>query len=377
MNRRTRLMGLDDWQIICQFLPAGWESAAYDLGALRRARGIPNATVLLRVLLVHLADGCSLKETALRAEQAGWCSVSAVALFKRLRAAEQWLRWLAERLWRRGDDSPMPRGYRVRAVDATTVQEPGNTGTDWRVHYAFDLANLQCDYFELTDARGGESFRRIPVAAGDLLLGDRAYGTPPGIADVVQRGGAVLVRVNQKALPLWDSEGRRFPLRQRLQTLRVQEVREWTAWVHASDQAVRGRLIAVKLSRSAAQLARRRRLRHAQRRQTILSAEAIHLAGYVFVWTNVPRSVHRPEQVLSLYRVRWQIELAFKRMKSTMALGQLPKTTDGSARAWLHGKLFMALLVERLLEAAESFSPGPDPLGSPAKSLAGSPVPLS
>jgi hypothetical protein len=64
-----------------------------------------------------------------------------------------------------GDAGPMPGGYRVRAVDATTVQEPGNTGTDWRVHYAFDLANLQCDCFELTDARGGESFRRIPVAA--------------------------------------------------------------------------------------------------------------------------------------------------------------------------------------------------------------------
>src|SRR5689334_16682033 len=101
MGRRRTLKGLDDWQVVCQFLPRNWEDAARSLGALRRARGIRDADVLLRVLMVHLVDGCSLKETALRVRQAGWCSISGVALFKRLRAAEQWLRWLAEQLWRR------------------------------------------------------------------------------------------------------------------------------------------------------------------------------------------------------------------------------------------------------------------------------------
>ena len=62
-------------------------------------------------------------------------------------------------------------------------------------------------------------------------------------------------------------------------------------------------------------------------------------------------------QVLELYRVRWQIELAFKRMKSIMGFGQLPKLSDASSRAWIHGKLFVALLLERLLDAAEHFSP--------------------
>src|SRR5512135_2976411 len=202
MDKDQSLQRLDDWQVVSQLLPQGWEQAARRLGALRRARGIPNANVLLRVLMVHLADGCSLKETALRARQAGWCTISSVAVFKRLQAAEPWLRWLAEQLWHGAPAAIIPSGYRVRAVDATTVEEQGTTGTNWRVHYVINLADLQCDFVELTDVHGGETFRRIPVSRGDLLLGDRAYGTPPGIDHVVGQSGSVLVRVNPKALPL-------------------------------------------------------------------------------------------------------------------------------------------------------------------------------
>lgn len=349
----------EDWQIICQFLPTGWREAARQFGALRRARGIPDASTLLRALLTHLADGCSLQEAAVRAKQAGWCDVSAVALFKRLRAAEHWLRWLAEHLWSRTTPSIGITGYRVRAVDATTVQESGSTGTDWRVHYALDLASLQCDFFEVTDAKGGETFRRIPVATGDLVLGDRVYGTPPGLDDVVGRGASVLVRVNQKALPLWDFRGERLSLAKKFRRMRAHEVREWPARVQGPQRLIPGRLIAVRLGRRAARLARARMRRRANRRQLTVTAEAIYLAGFVFLWTTVPRSVSSGRALLDLYRVRWQIELAFKRMKSTMGLGQLPKKSGASSRAWLYGKLFLALLVERILEAAEDFSPGP------------------
>jgi hypothetical protein len=63
MADNPALKKLDDWQVVCQFLPAEWEQSARTFGALRRARGIPDANVLLRVLMVHLVDGCSLKET--------------------------------------------------------------------------------------------------------------------------------------------------------------------------------------------------------------------------------------------------------------------------------------------------------------------------
>lgn len=376
MDQGNPLQPLDDWQVIRQHLPSGWEAAARRLGALHRTRGIPDADVLLRVLMVHLADGCSLKETALRAHQAGWCTISAVAVFKRLQAAEQWLRWLAVGLWRGAPAAVLASGYRVRAVDATTVKEMGAAGAIWRVHYVIDLADLQCDFFELTDVHGGETFRRIPVSRGDLLLGDRAYGTPPGIAHVVARGGAVLVRVNQKSLSLYDAQGRLIPLASRLRRLRLSEVGQWPAWVDVRGRKIAGRLIAVKLGRQAARRARHRTRRKAQRNQKRLSKEALFLAGYLFVWTTIPAERLDSAQILEIYRARWQIELAFKRMKSIMGLGHLPKLSEVSARAWIHGKLFIALLIERLLDTAEHFSPWGYRLGAEAQSVARDPLPL-
>src|ERR1700756_3141287 len=223
MNPDARVQELDDWSLVCQLLPPGWQEQAHLLGALRRARGFPDAAVLLRTLLVHLAAGCSLKETAASARQAGWCDVSAVALFKRLRAAEQWLRWMADQLWQRHPTPSLPRGYRVRAIDATTVSKPGSVGTDWRLHFSVNLENLQCDFFEVTDFSGGETFQRIPVATGDLVLGDRCYGTPPGVAYVAELGGHVLVRVNHRTLPLFDRDGERFRLVDELRSTRVGE----------------------------------------------------------------------------------------------------------------------------------------------------------
>jgi len=109
MKHDARVEELDDWELVCQHLPAGWQEQAHLLGAMRRARGFPNPSVLLRTLLVHLASGCSLQEAVTHAKDAGWCDVSAVALFKRLRAADHWLRWLADQLWQRQPPPPLPR----------------------------------------------------------------------------------------------------------------------------------------------------------------------------------------------------------------------------------------------------------------------------
>lgn len=357
MNPDAHIPELDDWQLVCQFLPLGWQEQARLQGALYRARGFPNGAVLLRTLLVHLAGGCSLKETALLAQQAGWCTVSAVALFQRLRAAEQWLRWMADQLWQRHATPSLPHGYRVRAIDATTVGRPGCRGTDWRVHYSVNLVDLQCDFFQVTDAHGGETFRRIPVAPRDLLLGDRCYGTPPGIAHVADASGHVLVRVNHKALPLFDIEGEQFRLTAALRSTTVGQIREWPTVVRHGPRDYAGRLVAVKRDRWSACLERRALRKRVSKKQKQLSRTALFLAGYFFVWTDVPAAALDAAAVLAWYRCRWQIELCFKRMKSILGLGDLPKRREDSCRAWLHGKLLVALLLERLLDNAEHFSP--------------------
>jgi hypothetical protein len=370
MNPDARPPELDDWSLVCQLLPPGWQEQALLLGALRRARGFPDAAVLLRTLLVHLAGSCSLKEAVTAAQEAGWCEVSAVALFHRLRAAEQWLRWMADRLWQRHPTPALPTGYRARAIDATTVSRPGSRGTDWRVHFGVNLEDLQCDFLEVTDVHGGETFRRIPVAVGDVLLGDRCYGTPPGIAHVAAAGGHVLVRVNHKSLPLFEIGGEPFPLVAELRATEVGQIREWPTLVRHDERDYPGRLVVVKRDRWSAALERRALRKRASKKQKKLSRTALFLAGYFLVWTDVPTETLDAAAVLGWYRCRWQIELYFKRMKSILGLGDLPKRRDDSGRAWLHGKLLVALLLDRLLETIEHFSPWGYELATAPQSLA-------
>jgi hypothetical protein len=207
------------------------------------------------------------------------------------------------------------------------------------------------------DVSEGETFRRIPVASGDLVLGDRCYGAPPGIAHVAEAGGHVLVRVNHRTLPLYDSAGERFRLVDELRSTRVGQVRQWPTVVCHGERGYPGRLVAVKRDRLSACLERRALQKRAAKKQKKLSRTALFLAGYFFVWTDVPTAVLDAAAVLNWYRCRWQIELMFKRMKSIIGLDELPKRKADSCRAWLHGKLLVALLLEHLLDAAELFSP--------------------
>jgi hypothetical protein len=368
---KKHLTELENWEILCSFLPPEWAEQARRLGAMRRARYISDPGTLLRVLLLHLATGCSLAETAARASASGVAHISAVGVFKRLRAAEPWLRWLAQQM-RGGADLPLEvAGRRLRAVDATWVSEPGSTGADWKVHWAVNLADLQCDFFALTDIReGGETFRRVPVVAGDILLGDRVYAAPPGVAHVVRAQGDVVVRLNRQALPLFDRQGRRMDLLSFLHKLKGKTPQEQATQVRNPYGGwIPGRLIALRQSAAAARGLRRRLRRRAQRNQETVSVEALQFAEYFLVWTTLSQAFDTA-QVLEFYRLRWQIELVFKRMKSILGLGHLPKKDPLSAQAWLEGKLFTGLLIERMVRAAESLSPWGYTLAAPSQSMA-------
>lgn len=354
---------LEDWELLMRFLPDGWRDKARELGAFRRAREFANAGQLLRTLLIHLAGGSSLKETSVRAASGGLAQVSSVAIWKRLRQAGEWFRWMSEGLmdtWvAHGPHDGLLLPYRIRLIDGSSISEPGSTGSDWRIHYAVDLRTLRCDFVEVTDIHeGGETFTRFPVAPGDLLMADRVYATRRGLCHVRAHGADVIVRLPLTNLPLQTESGRPFPLLKKLRKLRMGEVGDWTCWVQPEDEGpIRVRVCALKKSKVAAQKAREKLRQNASKKGTAIKPETLEAAGYVFVLTTVPVEVLAAEYVLEIYRGRWQIELVFKRLKSILGLGHLPKHDPDGAKAWLHGKLLIAFLVEALVCAGDALFP--------------------
>jgi hypothetical protein len=194
----------------------------------------------------------------------------------------------------------------------------------------------------------------VPVEPHNLILGDAGYCAACGIQWVVDQGGDVLVRINPQSLPLQRKGGRKFNLLAHLQTLDTAgAVGEWK--VTPTGTTVAGRVCALRKSEESIRQAHRRIERRASKRQTKTKPETWEYAKYVAVFTtdrNTPT-----ETILAWYRVRWQIELTFKRFKSLAQLGHLPKYDAQSSRAWLYGKLFVALLTQKLIRTGREFSP--------------------
>jgi Transposase DDE domain len=265
------------------------------------------------------------------------------------------------------------RRRRVRVVDGSVITEPGATGSTWRLHYSISLPSLQCDEVEVTGPEIGESFQRYTVHPADLLIGDRGLAQRRGIRHVVGAGGDVIVRLNLTNVPLVDGAGQHFALLPRLRHLRVAAVGDWPVSMTDRLGRIAGRVCAIKKSRQATLWAQKRVRRKGSKAGRAVRAETLEAAGYIFVFTTLSGAQVAPTAVLEMYRGRWQVELAFKRLKSILAMGHLKKTDPDGAKAWLQGKLLAAALIEALIAVGERFSPWGYPLGdrTPALPVAG------
>jgi hypothetical protein len=363
----------EEWPLLLSLLPEGWKELAQSTGALKGLRQDKDPGDFLRTLLLHLACGYSLRETVTRAREAKLAHFSDVALFKRLRKSKAWLQALCQQLLAEGaTPTRKAESPALRLVDATLVQEPGPTGSTWRIHYSLCWPQLTCAHFALTPTQGrgtGESLTHFPVQAGDHLVADRGYSHYASLQHVRAAGGIATVRLNPKAVRLLDAAGRPFALHTRLRELKkTNEIRCWAIALTgaAGERPVPGRLCVLRKSKAAIAQARAKVERSANRNGRKLQADTLLYAEYVLVFTTAPDSLSA-RQILENYRLRWQIELVFKRFKQIAQLGHLPKEDAESAQAWLYGKLFVALLTERLIQRAESFSPWGYDVAEPAQ----------
>lgn len=367
-NKSTLVLEDQNWSVLTRFLPAGWQEKAKELHACQRLRGISSVAMLLRVLMVHVSEGYSLLQTTNIARQAGWATISDVALLKRLRSAEEWLRWMSVELASRDHpgrlDFTKPEwlsAHRVRSFDATVISEPGSTGTDWRIHYSLGLFDLCCHEFVLTDPKTGEKISHFTLRPGDFIVADRAYCSGTSIRQLAEAHTDFLLRYKSGSVRLFTAGERAEPFDVLAHCRRVELGTPQSHRLTTEDGNLL-RLLIHKKSPEAAQVARLAYTRAKKKKHKTIHPDTVELHGYIILVASITDEAVTNEDLLNLYRLRWQIELAFKRLKSIMGVGHLPKYDPQSCRAWLYGKLLTALLVEVLVEHARLFSPWGYPL---------------
>ena len=361
----------EQWPIISRLLPPDLDRSAREHGAMKRRRGaIQDAERLLRVMLIHIAGGLSLEQTVARAKVRGLASLNAMALHKRLCTSYRWLQALTAHLidgvkpYLQQDPALWRTGRTIRILDATDIQEPGSTGTDWRIHYSVRLPSLCCDFFELTDGHGAESLKRLPVQKGDIALVDRGYNDRRAVGALVAAGADVILRFNSGAFPLLDAEGKPFEPIDWLRPLAVGDVAQRQVQFACGKRGklLKARLCAIRNTTGQAHDAQIKARRKAQKNGVQIRAQTLDYAQFIIVLTTLEESEMPVRTVLEFYRSRWQVELAFKRLKTLLQIGTVPKTKAESSQAWMQGKILTALLIERMLCEARFFSPWGYPL---------------
>jgi DDE family transposase len=173
-------------------------------------------------------------------------SMTDQAVAERLRACGPWVQAMLRRMLPLSTVDTLPPGRRFVVIDASSLQAPGATGTDYRLHIAMDLVSLQFLEVLVSDVHTGETLKHFTLAPGDVAVADRGYAHCQGMSAAVQQGADLIVRLNPFSVVIGNAAGAPLELcaalkRQKMETIRTLAValrapggqHEVRGWVHA------------------------------------------------------------------------------------------------------------------------------------------------
>jgi len=342
-------------------MPKGYEAACFDTKAIQRKRGITYADDLMMLSLFHLLNGCSLTEISVIADLAKLGTVSDVAFMKRFENCNDWFLWIISNLVTDGAVSyQKPKWlsqYNILGADASDVREKGRSGRIYRLHLALDIFSMKSLQYKITTNKVGETLRNFEIKRNDLIVADRGYVSLNGIEHCLNGGGSFALRLRKNSFSLYDSAGKTINLLKHLRKLKQENTLDLNVFASGNDgRKIALRVCAMRKTPEAIAATQKRLRRKEQLKQTIFAGDTKEFNNYIVLITNLPSEI-LSEQVLELYRFRWQVEIYFKRMKSIMDFGELPKRRHASVMAWLNGKLMIAILIEKIMGRMD-FPPG-------------------
>lgn len=332
---------------LLQDLPSDLSESAKECGAFCRERKIKGVSQLLQVVLLYCGLDFSLRETAGILTLSG-TTISDQAIKERLEGCRVWLSVVLRKMLPSLPIEMEARiGRRWLLIDGSTVQVPGAKGTSYRIHLSWDWVTQQIVEIKITDNQTGESLKLYQIEAGDIVTADRGYCRFEDCQYVLNQAGEIVIRYAPHQLTLVDKEGEKFNLADELwetegnlYTRRVRMKRD----ERARELYVHG----YRLPPEKAAEARRKKKAKAKSDGRQLKKETLEYAEWTLVLTSFPPTEISAEEIGRMYRLRWQIEIVIKRLKSVIEIDHLrSKIKSQLSEVYLLGKSIYALLIAK------------------------------
>jgi hypothetical protein len=349
-------LAADRFDEVQRRLPAGidLDAQARETKAIERKREIKTGADLLRLALARGPGGLSLSRTAAWANMLGLGDISDPAVKKHLDKAVEFLdAVMARQLADKAPGAAVRWAARtLRPCDGSCFREPGAKTISWRLHAVYDPGRGGFSHLALTDRHGGETIGHGAPLPGEIRIGDRGFARAPSLHRFRQQSANkadFIVRVGWAAFSLIGQGGAGSDLIAHLGELPVGHVPHEVsvrARIGPLDPALPLRLVIRRKTPEATEAARAKLRRGASRKRKVLDPRSLAAAEFIILGTSLPAGGYPADEVLAVYRLRWQIELAFKRLKSLPGMGQLPTRTERASRSWLTAHLAVALLCD-------------------------------
>ena len=213
-----------------------------------------------------------------------------------------------------------------------------------KLQVRFDVLTGAFDHFQLTDGittdrKAEQDFEPLP--AGSLRLADLGYFSLDAFENLTQTGVFWISRL-KAGCKLFDEHNEAFCLQKYLRTTNENRV-DLNCFVGATKR-LQARLVALRCSKQEANKRRRQIRSDAKRRGTTPSKEKLQLADWNIYITNTDITQLTAEQVATVFRVRWQVELMFKSFKSVGAVDTSRSTKPYRILCEVYAKLIAQVL---------------------------------
>ena len=248
----------------------------------------------------------------------------------------------------------------IRLMDSTEFKLPsclseafpgfGGDGTNscTQIQFEYDILSAKIQHLAIENARNPDhcyaNDHLEDIQPGNLIIRDLGYNTIDIFKTVEAKGAYYISRLNANMIIYEKRNSKGFkPLtfKSIVTKLKKSTKKYLDIPIYIGKQAKHPvRLIANLLDDASRQIRCTKKIY----RKTKQKEKYKYLSQLNLFLTNISKSTLSPEKIYGLYRVRWQIELAFKTWKSVLKIDHVRKMKADRFKCYLIGKLLWIMI---------------------------------
>ena len=224
--------------------------------------------------------------------------------------------------------------YRCYALDATNLPIEGEHCTVIRVHTQYEL-NFDClKYALITDSHTAESTTLFTIEKDAVYMADRAYATSKQMVHIIVKNADFIMRFSPSHIVFYeDAEFKtKINIHEKISAL---DSFHQKCYIKYQSQSFPVTIIGKKKPVEKHTKSEKKVRDRARKNQQKVSQKTIDYSKWLFVVTSLDETLS--DEIIEFYRLRWQIELFFKRAKSLLNFHKIKHSYSK------HRKLIVAL----------------------------------